>query len=78
MRLKVDHEADALYLSLSEKPAKESEEVSPGIVVDFDEDGQAVGIEMLYLSKRASAVDTQRLLFESVPRVVQASGDATR
>jgi uncharacterized protein YuzE len=78
MRLKVDHEADALYLSLSEKPAKESEEVSPGIVVDFDENGQAVGIEMLYLSKRASDADIQRLLFESVPRVVQASGDATR
>ena len=68
MRLKVDHEADALYLSLSKKPAKESEEVSPGIVVDFDENGRAVGIEMLYLSKRASAADIRRLLFESVPK----------
>ncbi len=78
MRLKVDHEADALYLSLSEKPAKESEEVSPGIVVDFDENGQAVGIEMLYLSKRAPDADIQRLLFESVPRVVQTSRGPTR
>jgi uncharacterized protein YuzE len=68
MRLKVDHEADALYLSLSEEPAKESEEVSPGIIVDFDENGQAVGIEMLHLSKRASAANIQRLLFESVPQ----------
>lgn len=68
MKLKVDHEADALYLSLSEKPATESEEVSPGIIIDFDENGQAVGIEMLHLSKRASATDVQRLLFESVPQ----------
>ena len=68
MKLKVDHEADALYLSLSEEPANESEEVSPGIIVDFDEKGQAVGIEMLHLSKRASGADVQRLLFESVPQ----------
>ncbi|NLX12053.1 MAG: DUF2283 domain-containing protein [Phycisphaerales bacterium] len=67
MKLKIDHEADALYLSLSEQPATESEEVSPGIIVDYDEKGQAVGIEMLHLSKRASGADIQRLLFESVP-----------
>ncbi|MBN1509708.1 MAG: DUF2283 domain-containing protein [Sedimentisphaerales bacterium] len=67
MKLKVDHEADALYLTLSEEPAKESEEILPGIIVDFDENGQAVGIEMLHLSKRVSAENIQRLLFESVP-----------
>jgi uncharacterized protein YuzE len=68
MRLKVDHEADALYLSLSDEPAKESEEVSPGIIVDCNENGQGVGIEMLHLSKRASVENVQRLLFESVPQ----------
>jgi uncharacterized protein YuzE len=68
MRLKVDHEADALYLSLGERPATESEEVSPGIIVDYDEKGQAVGIEMLHLSKRAQGADIHRLLFESVPQ----------
>lgn len=70
MRLKIDHESDALYLSLTEHPAADSEEVSPGIVVDYDEEGRAVGIEMLHLSKRASGADIQRLLFESVPLVV--------
>ena len=68
MRLKVDHEADALCLSLGENPATESEEVSPGIIVDYDESGQAVGIEMLHLSKRAQGADIHRLLFESVPQ----------
>ena len=68
MKLKVDHEADALYLSLSEEPAKESEEVLPGIIIDFDENRRAVGFEMLHLSKRASAANIQRLLFESVPQ----------
>jgi uncharacterized protein YuzE len=69
MKLKVDRQADALYLSLSEAPAARSEEVSPGIIVDYDDRGRVVGIEMLYLSKRAPETDLQRLLFESVPEV---------
>ncbi len=68
MRLKVDQKADALYLSLSEAPASRSEEVSPGIVMDYDEQGRVVGIEMLYLSNRAPDIDIRRLLFETVPR----------
>lgn len=68
MKLKVDQQADALYLTLSEAPAARSEEVSPGIIVDYDEHDRVVGIEMLYLSKRAPAADVRRLLFESVPQ----------
>lgn len=69
MKLKVDQQADALYLTLSEAPSARSEEVSPGIVVDYDERDRVVGIEMLYLSKRAPETDIRRLLFESVPDV---------
>jgi len=67
MKLTVDRESDALYLSLADAPASESEEVAPVIVVDYDADGRAVGIEMLHLSKRAPDADVQRLLFESIP-----------
>jgi uncharacterized protein YuzE len=69
MKLKVDEQADALYLTLSEAPASRSEEVSPGIIVDYDDQERVVGIEMLYLSKRAPQTDIRRLLFESVPEV---------
>ncbi len=68
MRLKVGQQADALYLTLSEAPASLSEEVSPGIIRDYDEQGRVVGIEMLSLSKRAPDIDIRRLLFEAVPR----------
>jgi uncharacterized protein YuzE len=67
MKLKVDQQADALYLSLSDAPASRSEEVSPGIIVDYDEHNRVVGIEMLYLSKRAPGTGIHRLLFESIP-----------
>lgn len=69
MKLKVDRQADALYLALSEAPVNRSEEVSPGVIVDYDDQDRVVGIELLYLSKRAPETDIQRLLFESVPEV---------
>jgi uncharacterized protein YuzE len=67
MRLKVDEQADALYLSLSDAHAAQSDEVAPGIIVDFDEQGRAVGIEFLHLSKRTAPMDLRQLMFESVP-----------
>lgn len=70
MKLKVDHQADALHLTLTEAPANRSGESSPGIIMDYDGQDRVVVIEMLYLSKRAPAVEMQRLLFESVPRAV--------
>ena len=68
MKLKVDQQADALYLSLTDAPASRSEEVSPGIIVDYDDQDRVVGVEMLYLSKRAPDAEIHRLLFESVPQ----------
>jgi uncharacterized protein YuzE len=53
MRLKIDKENDALYLRLDETEIVESEEVQPGVILDFDENGRVVGIEILALSTRA-------------------------
>jgi uncharacterized protein YuzE len=69
MKLKIDPYADALYLTLDESAAVESEEVAPGIILDYDDKGHLVGIEMLHLSKRAPGVEMGRLLFETVPAV---------
>ncbi len=69
MKLKVDEQADALYLTLGEVPASRSEEVASGIIVDYDDQDRVVGIEMLYLSKQAPQTDIRRLLFETVPEV---------
>lgn len=66
MRLKVGRKADALYLRLDDSPIAESEEVSPGVVLDFNEQNQVVGIEMLNLSKRAPQLNRQALEFVTV------------
>ena len=47
MRVRTDEAADALYIRLEETAIVESEEVSPGDILDFDEGGRVVGIEML-------------------------------
>ena len=66
MKLNVDKEADALYLRLDDSPIAESEEVSPGVVLDYNESKEVVGIEMLRLSKRSSSLDLSALQFETV------------
>jgi uncharacterized protein YuzE len=52
MRLRVDKENDALYLRLDDAAVVESEEVEPGVILDFDDQGRVVGIEILRLSTR--------------------------
>ncbi len=66
MKVTVDREADALYLHLDDSRIVESEEVSPGVVLDYNESRQVVGVEMLYLSKRSPELDLSDLEFESL------------
>ncbi len=66
MKLNVDKEADALYLRLDDSPIVESEEVSPGVVLDYNEENEVVGVEMLHLSKRSSKLNLSALQFETV------------
>jgi uncharacterized protein YuzE len=61
----MDKEADALYLRLSDASIVESEEVAPGVVLDFSDDGEVVGVEMLHLSKRVSPIDVGRFVLET-------------
>lgn len=51
MTLRYDPEADAVYIKLADGDYDESEEVSPGVILDFTKDGQVMGIEILNASK---------------------------
>ena len=65
MRLHVDKEADALYLRLDDSAIVESEEVSPGVVLDYNESNEVVGVEFLHLSKRSTNLNLSALEFET-------------
>ena len=66
MKLQVDKQADALYLRLDDSAIVESVEVAPGVVLDFNQAEEVVGVEMLRLSKRSSDLDLSALQFEAV------------
>ena len=64
MRLRYYPETDSLYIDLSTKTGVDSNEVAPGVVLDFDADGQLVGIDIDNASK---IVDLSRLEAVELP-----------
>ena len=50
MKLSYDPETDSLYISLNERPSVDSLEVAPDFVVDFDDEGRVVGIDIQHAS----------------------------
>jgi uncharacterized protein YuzE len=60
----MDEAADALYIRLAESAIVESEEVSPGVILDFDEAGRVVGIEMLNVRERLPGANLRRVEVE--------------
>ena len=53
-------------MSLDESKIVESEEVQPGLVVDYDDKGQVVGIELLGISALADQMELSSILFQIV------------
>ena len=66
MKLSIDKKADALYLKLDESEIVDTQEVSPGVVLDYNESKQGVGVEVLYLSKRTPQLDLADIRLETV------------
>lgn len=52
MKLNYFPETDSLYIDLVSKPSAESHEVSDGVVLDYDADGNLVGIDIDHASKK--------------------------
>ena len=65
MKLHIDKEADALYLRLDDSKIIESDEVSPGVALDFNAHNKLVGIEMLHLSRRSPQLDFKELQYQT-------------
>jgi uncharacterized protein YuzE len=52
MKIEYDPKADAMYIRLKAGTVADSDEVRPGVVLDFDAEGRVLGIEMLDVSLR--------------------------
>ena len=53
MKIEFDQVADALYVQLTDGEIEKSEEIKPGMILDYDANGIVLGLELLYVSKRA-------------------------
>jgi uncharacterized protein YuzE len=65
MRVHFDEKADAIYLRLDESKIVESEEVHPGIILDFNERDEVVGVELLRVKNRIPLSDLKQIQFEA-------------
>ena len=54
MKIAYYPETDSMYIDLSEKSSSESREVSPGVVLDYDAEGNIAGIDIDNASRKLS------------------------
>jgi len=64
MKLHYYPETDSLYIDLNARPSADSREISEGLVIDFDEQGRVVGIDIQHASE---VMDLKTLETEEFP-----------
>ena len=70
MKLNYYPVTDSLYIDLSEQPSVESREISEGIVLDYDAEGNLVGIDIDNASRK---VDLKKLTLNKLPSIIQTN-----
>jgi uncharacterized protein YuzE len=68
MKLKYYPDTDSLYIDLSHRTSVDSREISEGVVLDYDEAGNIVGID---IDNASTKVDLRELLISKVPFTTQ-------
>ena len=69
MKLNYYEDTDSLYIDLSSKASAESREISEGIVLDYDAEGNLTGIDIDNASKK---IDLKEVILSKIPAEVKA------
>ena len=67
MKIEYSKDADAIYVYFTEAYVAKSKEIEDGVVVDFDDKGHIIGIEVLDVSQRFSLADIVNVNIENLP-----------
>ena len=70
MKVNYFPETDSLYIDLSERLSVESREISEGVVLDYDETGRLVGIDIDNASEK---VQLQQFVVSKFPVAVETA-----
>ncbi|MDQ3255257.1 MAG: DUF2283 domain-containing protein [Acidobacteriota bacterium] len=68
MRINYYPDTDSLYIDLSSKPSVDSREVSDGVVLDYGEDGNLVGID---IDEASTKLEIRELILSRLPAEVK-------
>lgn len=68
MKLNYYKDTDSLYIDLSSKPSIESREISDGIVLDYDTDGNLVGID---IDNASLKIDMKEVVLSRIPAEIE-------
>ena len=52
MKIRYDPDADAMYITLRKDKAARTKEIDENTIIDFDKNGQIIGIEILFVKER--------------------------
>lgn len=74
MKINYYPETDSLYIDLSSKPSKDSMEISEGIVLDYDENGQITGID---IDNASHKMDLNEIISNKIPAQLQTISAST-
>lgn len=64
MKIQYYRDTDSLYIDLSSRPSAESREVSEGVVLDYDEAGLLVGID---IDNASTKMDLREVVLSKLP-----------
>jgi uncharacterized protein YuzE len=68
VRLNYYKDTDSLYIDLSTKPSAETREISEGVLLDYDADGNIVGIDIDNASRK---VDLREVSLSKIPADIE-------
>jgi uncharacterized protein YuzE len=69
MKLKYYRDTDSLYIDLVATPGVQSKEISEGVVLDYDANGNLVGIDIDNASQK---IDLKEVILSKIPAEVEA------
>lgn len=69
MKLNYYHDTDSLYIDLISHPSVQSKEISEGVVLDYDANGNLVGIDIDNASRK---IDLKEVILSKIPAEIEA------
>ena len=75
MKIEYDQEANALYITLRQTTVAKTNEVAENLIIDLDDSGSLIGIEVLHVRQLLKPEDLARITVENLlPAPASASG----